>query len=360
MIPNPSIAGPNHPLVSVCIPVYNGKAFIGECISSVLGQTWDRFELLIVDNGSTDETAEIIASFRDPRIRYVRNDVNIGSLANFNRCIELAQGGLFLMLPHDDLLHPKALETLAPVFDRHSDVGLAYSAFHTIDQAGSFLNSVVNHSEDRLLSRLDTIYDVVDHFHPIQIAMARTTILKTVGGFDGAFACFTDIHLWMKVVFEGWNTYYVCEPMSSHRVHDDQGQHFFKQNTAENMRKLGEHYGHTLDIKFFRDNNYNQVFFNFLKYFIFELGAHGYDSEHPKHKLLKKLVRSHIRNLLLSVVKGNSFMFRREVALLLSLTRWSGYGSVCRCYVEVVGEVLGGRMSRMMGFKRNTNIEVTG
>ena len=116
-----------------------------------------------------------------------------------------------------------------------------FSAFNTVDQAGDRLDSTINHSENKLLSGPDTIRDVVGHFHPIQLPMTRTHILRSLGGFDTAFACFTDIHLWINVVLGGWNAYYVCEPMSSHRAHDEQGQHFFKQNTAENMRKLSEH-----------------------------------------------------------------------------------------------------------------------
>ncbi|MDA1095655.1 MAG: glycosyltransferase [Chloroflexi bacterium] len=353
MSPNVGTARPSHPLVSVCIPVYNGEAFIDECIGSVLEQTLDRFELLIVDNCSTDGTAEIIAGLGDSRIRYVRNEVNIGSIANFNRCIELATGELFLLLPHDDVLHPGCLATFATVFADHTDVGLAYSAFHTIDGPGDRLGSVANHLEDKLLSGADAIRDVVDHFHPIQLPMARTSILRSLGGFDGAFAGFSDIHLWMRIVFEGWCAYYVCESLSSHRVHDDQGQHFFKQNTAENMRKLSEHYGRTLDLEFFSDNNYNQAFFNFIRCFVFEIRTHGYDPEQPKRVLSKNLVRSQIRNLLLSVINANGFMCRREVTLLLSLARWGGYGSVCRWYVEVALEEMGRRVSRLVGFRRD-------
>ena len=353
MSPNARTAKTGHPLVSVCIPVYNGEAFIGDCIGSVLEQTLDKFELLIVDNGSTDGTVEIITGFGDSRISYVRNEVNIGSIANFNRCIELARGELFLLLPHDDVLHPSCLAAFVAVFDDHPDVGLAYSAFHTIDEPGDRLSCVLNYLEDKLLSGPDTIRDVVDHFHPIQLPMARTNILRSLGGFDGAFACFTDIHLWMRIVFGGWSAYYVCESLSSHRFHDNQGQQFFKQNTAENMRKLSEHYGRTLDLKFFSDNNYNQAFFNFIRCFVSEMQAHGYDPEQPKRALSKNLVRSHIRNLLRSVINGNGFMCRREVALLLSLARWGDYGSVCRWYVEVAFEELACRVSRLMGFQRD-------
>ena len=99
------------PLISVCIPVFNGEKYIKESIDSVLIQTEKNFELLIVDNCSTDSTLEIVASYNDPRINVFKNTTNLGSLRNFNRCIELSRGEYFIILPHDDILMPTMLET---------------------------------------------------------------------------------------------------------------------------------------------------------------------------------------------------------------------------------------------------------
>jgi len=79
------------PTVSVCIPVYNGSAYIAESIESVLGQTYKDLCIIILDNCSTDGTADIIRKFKDSRIRYIRNEKNIGLVKNHNRCIELCE-----------------------------------------------------------------------------------------------------------------------------------------------------------------------------------------------------------------------------------------------------------------------------
>ena len=90
-------------LISVCIPVFNGEEYILDCINSVLEQNFTNYELLIVDNCSTDGTSNIVNNINDERIRYIKNEENIGSIRNFNKCIKEAQGEYFLLLPHDDL-----------------------------------------------------------------------------------------------------------------------------------------------------------------------------------------------------------------------------------------------------------------
>ncbi len=341
------------PLVSVCIPVYNGESFVGQAIRSVLSQTFGQFELLIVDNCSTDRTAEVIATFRDSRILYVRNEENIGSIANFNRCIELARGEFFLLLPHDDLLEPPCLAAFSGVFKRHAAVGIVYSAFHTIDRTGRRLASRANHPDDKLLSCEETVRDVVDHFHPIQLAMSRTAILQSLGGFDIRLACFSDIHLWMRTTFLGWSACYLREPLFCNRIHEDQGQNFTKQNTSENMKKLSEHFGRPLDRQFFADNHYNQSLFTFVRFFLAEMQAHGYGSARLRRALVKKLLKSSVRNLLLSVKNGNGFMCRRESALLWSLPNLVGFWGVCRCCIEVAAEALVSGGGRALGRRRH-------
>src|SRR4051794_32697132 len=94
------------PVVSVCIRVFNGQDYVGVCIDYALGQTFPDFELLVVDNCSDDRTPEIVRSYHDQRIRYIRNDRNLGMGGNFNRCLELARGKYIVIIPHDDLILP--------------------------------------------------------------------------------------------------------------------------------------------------------------------------------------------------------------------------------------------------------------
>src|SRR5687768_14893088 len=91
------------PRVSVLIPTYNYARYLDEAIQSAIRQTFTDFEIIIVDNNSTDNTAEVISKYlTDPRIRYYRNKSNIGLINNFNRCLELATGQYIKFLLADD------------------------------------------------------------------------------------------------------------------------------------------------------------------------------------------------------------------------------------------------------------------
>src|SRR4029077_21141791 len=102
------------PMVTVCIPVYNGHAFLERCRLSIIKQTYDNLDILVVDNQSTDDSAALLAAWaeRDSRIRVVTNDANIGLVPNRNRCIELARGEWIKFMDVDDVLAPTAIERL--------------------------------------------------------------------------------------------------------------------------------------------------------------------------------------------------------------------------------------------------------
>ena len=91
--------------VTVSIPTYNRARFIGKAVDSVLAQTYKDIEILIIDNASTDDTQKIISSFDDNRIKYVKNEENIGIIGNWNKCIGLAQGQYLMILGDDDVPH---------------------------------------------------------------------------------------------------------------------------------------------------------------------------------------------------------------------------------------------------------------
>ncbi|WP_081588053.1 glycosyltransferase family 2 protein [Gloeocapsa sp. PCC 7428] len=95
----------NRPRISIGMPVYNGEPYLKDAINSILNQTFEDFELIISDNGSTDRTEEIcrtIAS-QDQRVRYYRNEQNLGAGWNFNRVVDLATGEYFRWACHDDI-----------------------------------------------------------------------------------------------------------------------------------------------------------------------------------------------------------------------------------------------------------------
>lgn len=102
------------PKISVCIPTYNGSQFLRECIDSILTQTFSDFELLIVDDQSSDNTVEIAEEYsaKDPRIKVMRNPQNLGLVGNWNRCLEITKGEWIKFVFQDDLLAPECLEKM--------------------------------------------------------------------------------------------------------------------------------------------------------------------------------------------------------------------------------------------------------
>lgn len=117
---------PDKPLISVCVPMYNNAPTIERCLRSVLDQDGVEFEIVIVDDQSTDDGATTAASLLRPGDRLIRNDSRLGLNGNHNKCLELARGDYIQFLHGDDWLLPGALQTLARCFD-DPQVGLAFA-----------------------------------------------------------------------------------------------------------------------------------------------------------------------------------------------------------------------------------------
>jgi glycosyltransferase involved in cell wall biosynthesis len=132
----------NHqPRLSIGLPVYNGEKFIKEAIDSLLAQTFEDFELIISDNASTDKTEEICRAYaaQDKRIRYYRNQKNIGCSPNFNRVFELSSGEYFKWAAHDDLHAGDFLMKCVEILDQDPTIILCHSKVYFIDEYGKFL-----------------------------------------------------------------------------------------------------------------------------------------------------------------------------------------------------------------------------
>lgn len=131
------------PRLTIGLPVYNGENYLAEAIESLLGQTYEDFELIISDNASTDDTANICGAFQkqDSRIRYFRQQRNIGLSPNHNFTLARATGELFKWASHDDLYGRDLLRLCVEALDEYPDVVLAHSWTARIDGAGKVVKA---------------------------------------------------------------------------------------------------------------------------------------------------------------------------------------------------------------------------
>ena len=281
--------------VSVCIPVFNGAAFIHECIQSVLSQSFEDFELLIVDNASTDNTMEICSAFSDARIRIHRGDTNIGALGNFKKCFELARGKLVLLLPCDDLLEPDCLAILVAPLLTNAHIGLAFGRTRVINSVGEFLSEPC-FAENGLLNPDQSLNFIVNNFNPIQHPLVRRSSYFEHGGFQKKYGCFVDIALWIKIARSSKSIYLAAEVTTCIRLHPTQGQNIMNNMNADNLANVANHFGiRSLKQHQYR-SSYNLCFLRFTKSLELLNAEHNVPSENVI-KILSKLVESNIMQL---------------------------------------------------------------
>lgn len=153
------------PLVSVVIPTYNRADYLKQAIESVLAQTYTNFELLILDNCSTDQTPGIVAQFNDPRIKYIRHQCNIGASANWTYGIYWAKGEYISILGDDDWYLPEFISKRVDVFNKYKNVLAVFSNYNTCYQNGS-VSEIINspsYSQEKTLTGKELVNESVNH-----------------------------------------------------------------------------------------------------------------------------------------------------------------------------------------------------
>ena len=131
-----SPSGIPDPVVTIAIPTYRRADMLRITIESVLAQEGVDFEVFVVDNASGDDTEAVVGSFRDPRIHYMCQAVNLGQIGNLNSCLALGTGKYLTILHDDDLLRPDSLRLRAQVLDANTEAAVAYSYYGCIDEFG--------------------------------------------------------------------------------------------------------------------------------------------------------------------------------------------------------------------------------
>ena len=212
--------------VSVCIPVYNGSPYRAESIDSVLAQTYEDFHLIVCDNCSTDNTGEIVRSYNDQRLTYVRNTENLGLVGNANRCLELSKGEYVCIWHHDDVMLPDNLECKVHLLDENPEVGFVHSNLILIDDCGETIAPEIwgdgsrrDYIEEGLavlkkyLSKLPLGARIF-----IGAVLARRKCYEKVGGFNPEFPHTNDSEMWIRMMLS-YNVACIGTPLLKYRVH---------------------------------------------------------------------------------------------------------------------------------------------
>jgi glycosyltransferase involved in cell wall biosynthesis len=197
------------PQISVCIPVYNCEKFINKSIDSILNQDFSDFELIIIDNRSTDNTVAVIKEYKDPRIKFFQNETNIGMLANWNKVLTLATAEYIKILPADDFMYPGTLRLQYEVFekDKEKKISLVCGRKNIIDDNGKILFSrgySKTATQDNGIKAINkTIRSGGNIIGEPGVVMFRREILERTGAFNADIYYVMDLDMWFKMLLFG-------------------------------------------------------------------------------------------------------------------------------------------------------------
>lgn len=184
------------PRLSVLMSVYNGARHVPAAARSILEQTFDDFEFVIVDDGSTDETAAILADLEDRRVRLLANTTNLGLPASLNRGLEVCQGEYIARMDADDLSEPERLVEQVTFLDAHPGVAAVGSAAILIDQDDEVVRTLDLPCEPEAVRR-----HLVERGNALVHGSVtlRAEVLRVVGGYREPFRLAQDYDLWLRL-----------------------------------------------------------------------------------------------------------------------------------------------------------------
>ena len=204
------------PRVSIIIPTYNCDQFLGRAIDSALSQSYTDYEVLVVDDGSTDDTPNVVAPYGQ-RIRYFHQG-NRGVSAARNLALSHATGEFVAYLDADDMWYPEKLATQVAFLDIHQDCGLVHTEVSVIDEDDKIIHVHFNQETKRSVPHGVCLNDLLRRCHIQTLTvLERRQCLDRAGLFDERLPIAQDYHHWIKVALHGSAIGYLSMPLAKYR-----------------------------------------------------------------------------------------------------------------------------------------------
>lgn len=233
----------SHPLVSVIIPTYNHATYIGEALDSVLQQTYENLEIIIIDNYSDDNTEQIVSSIKDLRIQYWKFHNNGVIAASRNFGVDKANGKIIAFLDSDDVWEPEKLHRQVQHLERNNDISIVASNYYIIGESPLWRNRL---NFDNKMYK-DYYYQdlILDNTVINSSAVVKREVFDKVGGLDEdpQYFAFEDWDLWLRCCRHG-KLRIISTPVVGYRIHSGNAKnkleiHTRSLNLLKKHRTLG-------------------------------------------------------------------------------------------------------------------------
>ncbi|AZB31071.1 glycosyltransferase family 2 protein [Chryseobacterium balustinum] len=221
------------PKISVIMPVYNGEKYLKEAIDSILKQTFANFELLLINDGSTDLTEAIIGSYDDERIVYIKNEKNLGLIKTLNKGLDLAKGEFIARMDQDDISHSERFEKQLIIFEKNTEIGVCGTLFTPFNNSNNKEYNTIEHPELHKSIKIQLLALCIVG-HPT-IMMRK----NAVGNFryDESFQAAEDYELWTRLV-TSTQFYNIQESLLQYRIHDTNMSVLENSTQVNNAKKI--------------------------------------------------------------------------------------------------------------------------
>jgi glycosyltransferase involved in cell wall biosynthesis len=215
-----------NPLISICMPNYNYGTYIKEAIESILSQTYSNFELIIVDDASTDNSAEIIKSFNDPRIKLHRNPSNIFMFPTINKAIKQAKGEIIAVIHSDDLYEKTFLEEIVKSYNEYPDKKVFITGVNFYHSESNYKIPWHPYKSGGIKSQKEVLLILANYNNignGVNVAIHKDCIDK-VGFFTETYKYIGDFDYWLRLA-EEYDFVYIPKILANYRIHDSNITH---------------------------------------------------------------------------------------------------------------------------------------
>jgi glycosyltransferase involved in cell wall biosynthesis len=309
------------PLISVILPFYNAEKYIFESINSILNQTYKNFELIAIDDGSTDNTLQIVSGFKDNRIKLIQNEKNLGLIATLNIGLNLSQGEFIARMDADDISLPNRFETQIKYLSEHNNVDILGSYYEIFGEENKTVTVPTSFEQ----IKIELMYHNVV-CHP-SVMMRTSSLLNNQLEFNSSYLHTEDWFFWLNAISKGLvieninqvllKYRYEGQNITSKNKHSIEDryknifqfieQHFFNE-TSERLTHMHWNLGRGGIF----DTNVKELtdFYNYFENQLIELG----NSPHLVKSILKnKKNRPFCKFTDESIIKGLHFMLKNNM-----------------------------------------------
>jgi len=226
-------------LISICIPLYNGEKYLEQCLNSAINQTYKNIEIVLVDDASSDSTWSIASKYaeRDTRIKLHRNDKNIGLVANFNKCLQLAGGEWIKLLLQDDYLTDNCIEAMLAGISENDKIAVCKRTFLLDKDVAEIKQNYYNHEvvtfEKLMPPAKEAVFITPRQISTVEVAniclnfigeptsvIIKKTILDEVGYFNLDLAQICDLEYFVRIASK-FGIKYIPSPLTCFRIHNE-------------------------------------------------------------------------------------------------------------------------------------------